>query len=238
MMTPLVVAVVAVGTVTALHWAPATAVDPGPPVASAHDHDMAPRSLPSLPGAPGAAAEPGAAASRAPSPQGSGDRDRPDDTRTPARDRTPVYLRIPELGVESPTTRTSMDDEGIVSVPEDVTTTAWFDLSRRVGARFGSAVIVGHRDSATQGSGALFGIEELPIGADITVTARDGTQYDYTVASIEYVDKVALPDEAARIFTKRGPHRLVLITCGGAFDEAARSYLSNIIVTALPATGD
>jgi hypothetical protein len=27
----------------------------------------------------------------------------------------------------------------------------------------------------------------------------------------------------------------VLITCGGAFDEGARSYLSNVVITALPA---
>ncbi len=51
----------------------------------------------------------------------------------------------------------------------------------------------------------------------------------------ESMKKSLLPAEAPRIFTRTGDYRLVLITCGGAFDEGARSYLSNVVITALPA---
>jgi sortase (surface protein transpeptidase) len=115
--------------------------------------------------------------------------------------------------------------------------TGWYDGSRRLGASYGSTVIVGHRDSATQGSGALFGIEEIPLGSTITVTAQDGTTHEFIVDSVELIDKSLLPAEAPRIFTRTGDYRLVLITCGGAFDEGARSYLSNVVITALPAPG-
>lgn len=154
--------------------------------------------------------------------------------RTPARDREPVSLVIPELGVDSPIVRTGMDGTGSIIVPEDVMATGWFDGSRRLGAAHGSTVIVGHRDSATQGTGALFAIEELPLGSSITVISRDGTEHGYAVESVELIDKTALPSEAPRIFTRHGTYRLVLITCGGAFDEGARSYLSNVVITALP----
>ena len=156
--------------------------------------------------------------------------------RAPAQVRAPATLQVPDLGVESPVVRTSMDASRSIIVPEDVLLTGWFDGSRRLGARQGSTVIVGHRDSASQGSGALYAIEELSIGSRITVLGLDGTAYDFTVDSVEFVDKATLPREAPRIFTRSGPYRLVLITCGGDFDASAGSYLSNVIITAAPAS--
>jgi hypothetical protein len=129
-----------------------------------------------------------------------------------------------------------MDASGSILVPEDVLVTGWFDASRRLAAPYGSTVIVGHRDSATQGTGALYAIEELPPGTSLTVTDRSGVEHAFVIESVELIDKAVLPAEAPRIFTHRGPYRLVLITCGGAFDETARSYLSNVVITALPAS--
>lgn len=155
--------------------------------------------------------------------------------RAVARDREPISLMIPDLGVESPVVTTAMDANRSIVVPEDVMETGWYDGSRRLGASYGSTVIVGHRDSASQGSGALFGIEEIPLGSTITVTAQDGTPHEFIVDSVELIDKSLLPAEAPRIFTRTGDYRLVLITCGGAFDESLRSYESNVVITALPA---
>lgn len=163
--------------------------------------------------------------------------DEPPRRATPPRLREPVTVRVPDLGIDSPVIRTWMDAGRGVIVPEDVLVTAWYDGSRRLGARQGSTVIVGHRDSATQGSGALYAIEELPLGSRVSVTARDGTVHDFTVESVEFIDKANLPAEAPRVFTREGPYRLVLITCGGAFDSAAGSYLSNVVVTAVPTPG-
>lgn len=179
-----------------------------PPVAAAHLDDMGDRS-----GGADAAAK---------------------TRRPPPLLREPVTLEVPDLGIETAVVRTSMDANGAVLVPEDILVTGWFDGGRRLDARQGNTVIVGHRDSATQGSGALYAIEDIPVGSKITVTGRDGTPYAYDVTSVEFIDKANLPGEAARVFTRYGPHRLVLITCGGAFDESAGSYLSNIVVTAVP----
>lgn len=203
-----------------LSWAPGPATGRPAPAAIAHHDDMALASTP----------EPPPRAQDAESFRG----EEMERVRTPARDREPVSLVIPELGVDSPVSRTGMDGTGSIIVPEDVMATGWFDGSRRLGATHGSTVIVGHRDSATQGTGALFAIEELPLGSSITVVSRDGTEHEYAVESVELIDKTALPSQAPRIFTRDGTYRLVLITCGGAFDEGARSYLSNVVITALP----
>lgn len=206
----------AVGVVASLSWAPPAANARAAPDATARDHGMglSPRPTEGV-------THPGPLA---------------DESRTLARDREPVFLSIPDLGVESEVVTTGMDATLSIVVPDDVLVTAWYDGSRRLGAPLGSTVIVGHRDSATQGTGALYGVEELPLGASITVNDRGGARHNFTVTSVELIDKAHLPAEAARIFSRTGSYRLVLITCGGDFDEAARSYLSNVVITALPAS--
>ena len=57
------------------------------------------------------------------------------------------------------------------------------------------------------------------------------------VTSVREVVKSALPQD---IFTKSGPRRLVVVTCGGALEpipgsHGEFSYDDNIIVTAVPA---
>lgn len=223
------------GVVTTVYWTPLAAGGWPPPAANAFYEDLQPSehmdattsSRPQTEAsttAPEASpAEPDSSPTAAP------------DIRAVARDREPISLSIPDLGVESPVVTTSMDASRSIVVPEDVMETGWYDGSRRLGASYGSTVIVGHRDSATQGSGALFGVEEIPLGSTITVTAQDGTTHEFIVDSVELIDKSLLPAEAPRIFTRTGDYRLVLITCGGAFDESLRSYESNVVITALPA---
>jgi hypothetical protein len=216
------------GVVTTVYWTPLAAGGWPPPAANAFYEDLQPSdhmdatTLP-RPQPESSPTEPEAPPTVVP------------DIRAVARDREPISLSIPDLGVDSPVVTTSMDTSRSLVVPEDVLETGWYDGSRRLGASYGSTVIVGHRDSATQGSGALFGIEEIPLGATITVTAQDGTAHEFIVDSVEFIDKGSLPQEAPRIFTHRGPYRLVLITCGGAFDESIRSYESNVVIIALPA---
>jgi hypothetical protein len=37
------------------------------------------------------------------------------------------------------------------------------------------------------------------------------------------------------IFSRNGKPRLVIVTCGGPFDQAIRHYRDNVVVTAVPA---
>ena len=151
------------GVVTTVYWTPLAAGGWAPPAANAFYDDLQPsdhmdvttrprpepEALPTepeaLPTEPKASPpEPNASPTAAP------------DLLAVARDREPISLSIPDLGVESPVVTTSMDASRGVVVPEDVLETGWYDGSRRLGASYGSTVIVGHRDSATQGErGAL-----------------------------------------------------------------------------------
>jgi hypothetical protein len=37
------------------------------------------------------------------------------------------------------------------------------------------------------------------------------------------------------IFTQNGSRKLVLVTCGGPFDQHTHHYVDNVVVTAVPA---
>jgi hypothetical protein len=223
------------GVVTTVYWTPLAAGGWPPPAANAFYEDLQPSDHMDATTRPRPQPEASPTQPQASPTQPEASPTAAPDLLAAARDREPTSLNIPDLGVDSPVVTTSMDASRGVVVPEDVMETGWYDGSRRLGASYGSTVIVGHRDSATQGSGALFGIEELPLGSTISVTAQDGTTHEFIVDSVELIDKSLLPAEAPRIFALTGDYRLVLITCGGAFDESIRSYESNVVITALPA---
>ncbi len=65
------------------------------------------------------------------------------------------------------------------------------------------------------------------------MTTSDGRAEDYVVSALQVVAKRdGIPASA---LAQDGPPRLMLITCGGPFDEATLSYRDNIVVTAMPA---
>ena len=95
-------------------------------------------------------------------------------------------------------------------------------------------MIVGHVDSAVDGEGALFHLTDLRPGQHVALGTSNAHRVSYRVyARRVYTKSRALP---ASLFTRTGPARLVLITCGGPFDDATRSYLDNIAVFAQPVT--
>ena len=146
----------------------------------------------------------------------------------------PQVLEIPSFDVMSEVVPVGKDASGGVAVPDDIHTTGWYDKSAWIGAPQGSIVLVGHRDSAIDGAGALYGIEELSVGDSVVLSAQDGRPQRFRVREIKSVEKTRFSTIVEDVFDLNSPYRLTLITCGGAFDESTGSYLSNIIVTAYP----
>ncbi|GAA2008827.1 hypothetical protein J2S58_002062 [Nakamurella flavida] len=152
----------------------------------------------------------------------------PAPTPSPA---APLTVSLPGPGVSAPVVELLAAD-GVLHPPEDPAVVGWWAASALVGATSGSTVLVGHVDSAQAGLGALAGLSELTAGSPVEVTTESGTT-GYTVTALLVLDKGAgLP---ADLFTRTGPPRLVLITCGGPFDEATLSYRDNVVVIADPA---
>jgi hypothetical protein len=149
-----------------------------------------------------------------------------------ARGPDPVRLQVPSLGVDAAVDAVGVETDGSMVVPAQVDRVGWYRFGPRAGAPEGNTVLAGHVDTAADGPGALFDLRTIEIGAEVTVTDADGTDHRYQVTSRDVITKTALPVE--QIFARTGEHRLVVITCGGAFVPSTRSYEDNVVVTAVP----
>ena len=143
----------------------------------------------------------------------------------------PVSLSVPAIGVTSDLLRLGLNDDGTVQVPplgpDDKA--GWYERGPAPGAT-GPALLLGHVDSAAAGPGVFFELGAVEPGDEVEVTRADGTVAVFAVDRVERHPKDDFP--TIEVYGDTPDAQLRLITCGGAFDSAARSYEDNIIVFA------
>jgi LPXTG-site transpeptidase (sortase) family protein len=122
--------------------------------------------------------------------------------------------------------------DGQLVVPERVRRVGWWDGGAQAGDPFGSVVIAGHVDSATDGVGFFARLLRVGVG-DPVVLLGDGRRAAYRVVGVRSVPKDALATTGGA-FDQTTDHRLVLITCTGTYDASRGGYDRNLVVTALP----
>ncbi|GGW68265.1 class F sortase [Streptomyces caelestis] len=71
------------------------------------------------------------------------------------------------------------------------------------------------------------------MGATVEVTGADGRIRAYQITACRGCRRQQLP---AGLCSGHGPHRLALVTCGGAYDEAAGAYEGNLVLYGTPVT--
>lgn len=131
-------------------------------------------------------------------------------------------VRIPSLHLRAAAVP-ELVRSGILGVPPDPVQVGWWMPST------GELVLDGHVDMAGYGPGALFELRSVHPGAAVTVQTANGTEH-WTVDGVRTYQKGHVP---ARLFTGPGP-RLVVITCGGPFDQATHHYDDNVVMYASP----
>jgi LPXTG-site transpeptidase (sortase) family protein len=142
----------------------------------------------------------------------------------------PDRLELPGHASAAVQPATTVDGE--LKVPENVQHVGWWDGSAWAGEAFGSTVIAGHVDSATEGMGFFARLLKTGVGDTITLWA-DSHRLKYRVTSVRKVPRTALATDS-EAFKQTGPHRLVLITCTGNYDRGRGGYESNLLVIARP----
>jgi Sortase domain len=144
----------------------------------------------------------------------------------------PLRVRSEALGFNTSVATVGIDlPTGTLDVPANVRRTAWWRDGAAPGDRAGAVLIAGHIDSARQGVGAFFRLQQAEAGDRIQVATADGRTHTYRVVSMRRMPKDRLPTD---IYALRGRARLVLVTCGGRFDQAQGAYVDNVVVTAVP----
>ncbi len=139
-----------------------------------------------------------------------------------------VSLQAPTIGVDASLVAVGFVEEGRyagqMEVPADVSTIGWYKYGGFFGA--GNTVLAGHISKPGE-RGVFYSLKDLKLGDPVTVTNSIAT-VQYTVIRVVTYPKSVFPAED--VFIGDGTPALVLVTCGGIFDQGARSYEDNVIV--------
>lgn len=143
----------------------------------------------------------------------------------------PTEISIPRIGVKAKIITVGLDAAGAIEVPplEQPDLAGWYRPGPSPG-EVGSAVVVGHVDSAATGPAVFFELGRLRAGDVVQIRRKDATVARFVVGSVASYLKSEFPTDL--VYGPSDQAGLRLITCGGQFDKAARSYLSNVIVFA------
>jgi sortase (surface protein transpeptidase) len=142
------------------------------------------------------------------------------------------HLRLPSLDVSAPVMQVRVRSDGALEVPALPSQVGWWADGAAPGSGRGSVVVDGHVDSARYGPGAFFRLRDMDEGDPVEMVTADGRSFTYVVTAVRQFPKDELP--SAEVFSQAVPERLVLVTCGGDFDRARRSYTDNVLVFAEP----
>lgn len=140
----------------------------------------------------------------------------------------PRSVRIERLGIDSTLVNLGVQPDGTLEVPEEFGRAGWHRGGTAPG-NAGPAVLVGHVDSY-EGPAVFFRLRELQAGDLVHVTRIDGSQVVFEVYALETVPKDQFPTD--RVYGPTEAAELRLLTCGGAFDQASRSYADNVVAYA------
>ncbi|EIF00423.1 class F sortase [Saccharomonospora glauca] len=127
--------------------------------------------------------------------------------------------------------RKELGPDAVLPVPDDLGEATWWGAG--LDAPSGASVFAGHVNWQGR-TGPFAELWDVHIGDRVTVTDDDGTTFTYAVSQIFTLGKDELPSRAPELFGQSGPHRLVLVTCGGRWLGGTTGYAENRVVVAEP----
>jgi len=151
--------------------------------------------------------------------------------RSGAAPFVPLEVVLPS-GRSAPVLAADTGADGTLAVPPDPAQVGWWTGGARAGDPYGSLVLAGHVDSRRYGVGVLAELASARPGGLVRLASGSAVR-SYRITSVRRVPKASLAADGD-IFARRGPARLVLLTCGGAFDARTHSYADNVVVLASP----
>jgi hypothetical protein len=122
--------------------------------------------------------------------------------------------------------------DGVLPVPKNLSEAAWWGAP--LDAQRGASVFAGHVNWGGR-TGPFAELWNAEINQQITTIAPDGRPSVYRISQLITLQKDELPQRAPDLFSQTGPHRLVLITCGGEWIGGAQGYAENRVAIADPA---
>ncbi|WP_307849769.1 class F sortase [Qaidamihabitans albus] len=140
----------------------------------------------------------------------------------------PGTVRLPEGGTAR-LVRRELTADGTLPIPDGLDEATWWGA--KLGAEHGAALLSGHVNWADR-TGPFDELWRSREGRRVTVVDIAGGRWVYRITDVLTLHKDELAGHAERLFGQDGPHRLVLVTCGGDYVGGTDGYEDNRIVTA------
>ena len=141
----------------------------------------------------------------------------------------PGSVRLPSGG--SATLVRKEVKDGVLPVPDGIGEATWWGTE--LAAPEGATVLAGHVDWKGA-KGPFAELWQAQNGREVVIADSAGKEFRFRIKQIETVRKEELPARAVEFFGPRGPHRLVLVTCGGTWIGGQQGYEANRVVIAEP----
>ncbi len=145
---------------------------------------------------------------------------------------TPARLKVPSLGIDAQVEEVGRKADGTMGTPSDFANVGWWGEGQRPGEE-GNAVFDGHVNNGLTKPGVFEHLSRIKKGDYITVSSAEGHTKVYEVTEITLYETDQAP--LAKIFAKKGPSQLVLITCDGAWVDDEQTFDKRLVVVARPA---
>ena len=138
----------------------------------------------------------------------------------------PVRLKIPKINVDAPVEYVGLTSDGAIDAPKGPVNVAWFSLGPRPGES-GSAVIVGHYGWKNSIPAAFDNLSRLRKGDKIYVEDEKGETITFVVRELRSFDENG--DASVMFGSTDDKAHLNLVTCGGVWNKARKSYSNRLI---------
>lgn len=148
----------------------------------------------------------------------------------PPQTREPGTIRLPDGGLAK-LVRREVGADGVLPVPDGIGEATWWGAEPA--APTGAMVLAGHVNWKGM-TGPFDELWRTKAGRDVSLVDDTGKEIKYRISEVLTIHKDELPARAVELFGPRGPHRLVLVTCGGEWVGGQVGYEENRVVVAQP----
>ncbi|MCR6483242.1 class F sortase [Amycolatopsis sp. OK19-0408] len=142
--------------------------------------------------------------------------------------QAPSQLALPGGGTAK-LVQEDLDDQGALKIPEGLDEAAWWGA--KLGADHGVALLSGHVNWKGK-KGPFTELWQVKQGQEVKLTDAAGGAWTYRVDATETIHKSELAGRSEQLFDPDGPHKLLLVTCGGEYVGGTEGYEDNRVVTA------
>jgi sortase A len=139
----------------------------------------------------------------------------------------PDRLIIPRLDIDTDIQYVGVTASGNMGVPSNFTDVGWYKYGTVPGQR-GSAVIDGHVDNGLGLAGVFKHLEDLDVGDDVFIETKGGSRLRFVVTEVATYGYKEVPGDM--LFERADARRLNLITCGGSWIKAEKTYDERVVV--------